>query len=97
MVSLGGGIILREENVELMKEKGVIVLLKASPETIAERVKNDRTRPLLRDNFDLEYINKLMKQRDEAYNKVADLVIDTDNKNIDQICKEIVETLGFTL
>ena len=97
VVSLGGGIVLREENVELMKEKGVIVLLKASPETISERVKNDRTRPLLGENFDLDYIKDLMKQREAAYNKVADLVIDTDNKNVDQICKEIVETLGFTL
>ena len=88
---------LREENVDLMKEKGVIVLLKASPQTISERVKNDKTRPLLGENFDLDYIKDLMKQREEAYDKVADLVIDTDDKNVDQICKEIVETLGFTL
>ncbi len=97
VVSLGGGIVLREENVDLMKEKGVIVLLKASPQTISERVKNDKTRPLLGENFDLDYIKDLMKQREEAYDKVADLVIDTDDKNVDQICKEIVETLGFTL
>ena len=97
VVSLGGGVILRDENVQLMKEKGIIILLTATPETISERIRNDRTRPLLGDNFDLDYIKKLMKEREEAYNKVADVVISTDNKTVDEICKEIVETLGFTL
>ena len=95
VVSLGGGIVLREENIEMIKEKGVIVLLTASAETIRDRVKNDPTRPLLGDNFDLDYVKDLMKSREELYNSVADVVIDTENKNIDEICKEIVETLGF--
>ena len=95
VISLGGGIVLRSENIDMIKEKGVIVLLTASAETIRDRVKNDRTRPLLGDNFDLDYVKDLMKSREELYNSVADVVIDTENKTIDQICKEIVETLGF--
>ena len=95
VVSLGGGIVLRSENIEMIKEKGVIVLLTASAETIRDRVKNDKTRPLLGENFDLDYVKDLMKSREELYNSVADVVIDTENKTIDQICKEIVETLGF--
>ncbi len=95
VISLGGGIVLRSENIDMIKEKGEIVLLTASPETIEERVKNDKTRPLLGENFDLEYVKQLMNSREEAYNQVADVIIDTDNKTIDQICKEIVESLGF--
>lgn len=95
VISLGGGIILRSENIDMIKEKGEIVLLTAAPETIVKRVKDDRTRPLLGENFDLEYVKELMNSREEAYNRVADIVIETDDKTIDQICKEIVESLGF--
>ena len=97
VISLGGGIVLRNENIELIKEKGVIVLLTAKPETIALRMQRDKTRSWLGDNIDLEYVRELMKSREEAYLKVADIVIRTDEKTVDEICKEIVETLGFTL
>ena len=97
VVSLGGGIILRNENIELIKEKGVIVLLTAAPETIAKRLRNDTSRSWVGENFDLDYVRELMKSREEAYLQVADVVISTDDKNVDEICKEIVETLGFTL
>ena len=97
VVSLGAGIMLRDENIQMMKEKGVIVFLKASPETVEKRIKNDKTRTILGENFDLEYIKKLMNEREARFMDIADEVIDTDDKNIDEICKEIVETLGFTL
>lgn len=95
VISLGGGVLLRKENIETIKEKGVIVLLTAEPETIAERLKGDRTRPLLSDNFDLDYIKELMEERKKQYLEVADITIKTDGRPIDDICKEIVETLGF--
>ncbi len=97
VISLGGGIVLRNENIELIKENGVIVLLTAQPETIAERMRKDTTRSWMGEHIDLGYIRDLMKSREEAYLEVADIVISTDDKNVDEICKEIVETLGFTL
>ena len=97
VISLGGGILLRDENVKLLKERGFIVLLTAEPETIARRLKNDKTRPLIGDNLDLEYITGLMKQREERYNSIADLVIKTDDRSIEDICKEIVEKTSASL
>ena len=97
VVSLGGGVVLKDENVDLIKEKGIIILLTARPETIVQRIKNDRTRSLVGENMDLEYIRDLMTQREETYRSVADLVISTDERSIEDICKEIVESLGFTL
>ena len=47
--------------------------------------------------MDLEYINSLMSEREQLYQNVADLVISTDDRTIEDICKEIVESLGFTL
>ena len=57
-VSCGGGAILRQKNVDLMKESGKIILLSATPETIYNRVKNCTDRPLLNGNMNIPYITK---------------------------------------
>ena len=91
VVSCGGGAILREKNVEIMRKSGFIVLLTAEPETILERVKNDNNRPLLKDNYNVKYIRELLEKRSSYYKKAADVIIKTDNKDIREICKEILE------
>ena len=53
IISCGGGAVLKEENVELLKRAGTIILLNATPETIFERVKNDKNRPLLKDHMNI--------------------------------------------
>ena len=47
VISCGGGVAMRERNVEEMKKNGKVVLLTASPETIYERVKDNNDRPVL--------------------------------------------------
>ena len=89
--------LIDEFNKTIGKEKGIVILLTASPETIESRLKNDKSRPLIGENMDLGYIRELMSQREETYRSVADMIISTDDKTIDDICKEIVESLGFTL
>lgn len=91
VISCGGGIILREQNVKLMKECGKIILLTATPQTIYERIKDNQDRPILNGNMNPEYIATLMEQRREKYEKAADIVIQTDNKTIDQVSTEILE------
>lgn len=94
VVSCGGGVVLREKNVEEMKKSGKIVLLNAKPETILERVKDDDNRPLLRGNKNVEFISNMMEQRRPKYEGAADFVIQTDGKAADVICKEIFEKIG---
>lgn len=89
IVSCGGGAVLREKNVEYMKENGVIVLLTAQPQTILERVKDSTDRPILNGNMNLEFITQLMNKRKDRYLEVADIVIETDRKNVLEICKEV--------
>lgn len=91
VVSCGGGAVLREENVVLMKECGKIVLLTATPEAIYDRVKNSTDRPVLNGNMNVEYITELMEKRRPKYEAAADLVISTDMKNVREICEEILE------
>ena len=94
VVSCGGGVVLREENVQAMKKCGQVVLLNAKPETILERVKDDDNRPLLRGNKNVEFIRDMMEKRQPKYEEAADFVADTDGKSADIICKEIIEQVG---
>ena len=91
IISCGGGSVLRDENVKLLKENGTIVLLKATPETIYERVKDSTSRPILNGNMNVEFIAGLMEKRRERYESVTDVEIITDNKSVDEIIDEIMQ------
>ena len=93
IISCGGGMPMKDENVELMKKNGKIVLLTASPETIFERVRYSNERPLLNGNMNIEFISNLMKQREQKYLNASDIIVSTDNKTINEICEEIVGKL----
>lgn len=95
VVSCGGGIVLRDENIEMMKELGVVVLLTASPETIYERVSSSTERPLLNKNMSVEAIAELLSERERRYLKAADLIVSTDDKTVRQIGDEIIEMLNY--
>lgn len=91
VVSCGGGAVLREENVALMKAAGQIVLLTAEPETIFDRVKESTDRPVLNGNMNLSYIKELMEARRPRYEAAADRTVATDGRTAEEICREILE------
>ncbi len=93
VISCGGGAALRERNVAEMKKNGRVVLLTASPETIYERVKDSDDRPVLNGRKNVKGISELMEQRRVKYEAAADIVINTDNKTVLQICEELVQRL----
>lgn len=93
IVSCGGGVVVREQNVENMKKRGKIVFLSATPETIYSRVKDSTDRPILNGNMNVEYIAKLMEKRRALYEGACDIRIETDGKNAEEICQEIIEKL----
>ena len=93
VISCGGGIILKDENIEIMKKQGKVVLLTATPEVIYDRVKNSNTRPILNENMSIEYIANLIENRKDKYLKAADIIVDTDNKSLEEICEEIINNI----
>ena len=94
IISCGGGIVLKEENISLMKERGKIILLTSTPQTIFERVRYSDERPILNNNMNVNFISELMKKREEKYLHAADLIIDTDKKSIEEVCEEIISSLN---
>ena len=93
IVSCGGGVVVKDENIEHMKDGGVILLLTATPQTVYNRVKDDDSRPILRGNKNVEFIELLMNKRKDRYLAVADIIISTDDKTIDEIVEEITDKL----
>lgn len=81
---------MRERNVVEMKKNGQVVLLTAKPETILKRVRNNHDRPLLEGKKNVEDIAALMEARREKYEAAADLILETDGKNRQEICEELV-------
>lgn len=93
VASCGGGMAMRPENVKKMKESGKIWLLTASPETIYAHVKDGRNRPLLNGHMNVEYIKKLMDERNPKYEAAADAVIETDGLAVAEVADKIIEML----
>ena len=87
VVSCGGGVPMRQENVAAMRACGTVVLLTARPEVILARVKDDHSRPLLEGHKDVLYIAGLMAQRQGAYEAAADVTVDTSDLTIEEVCR----------
>ncbi len=93
VLSVGGGVPVREVNRELMRQVGVVVYLRASVDTLVSRLRGDDTRPLLADSNPEERIRKLMAERKEMYLDAADIIIDTDGKSFETIYGELENKL----
>lgn len=95
VVATGGGIVLKPQNRQLMKEKGFVIALTSTPEKILERTQNEHHRPLLEssetDNR-LQTIKTLLSKRTPYYLE-ADTLIDTTHLTPDEIVQEIMKVL----
>lgn len=89
IISVGGGLPMREVNRQLLHQLGQVVYLRAKAETIYDRLKYDTTRPLLQGENPQEKIRSLMTQREQNYKEASDIIIDVDGKDFEQIIGEI--------
>lgn len=89
VVSCGGGLIAQPGILELVKSKGPVVCLLASPRTIYDRVKGNRKRPLLNVENPLEKIEALLKEREPVYRKAGTEVL-TDARSIADVAAHVV-------
>jgi shikimate kinase len=97
ILALGGGVILRPENRELLAGRGKAVWLKASPEALFRRISSDATTPERRPNLTgqggLAEIRTLLAERTPLYAAAADATIDAEDKSPEEIAREIIATL----
>ncbi|MCU0641415.1 MAG: shikimate kinase [Candidatus Margulisbacteria bacterium] len=93
VLSTGGGMVLRAENISLLKSLGKVILLWADPATLYERVKNETHRPLLKVDDPLAEIKKRLTDREPNYRAAADETINTAGQEPAEIVEEIKQWL----
>ncbi|MFC4404229.1 shikimate kinase [Gracilibacillus xinjiangensis] len=92
IIATGGGIIEKAENREWLKENGKVIFLKTSWEEINRRLVDDQSRPIW-NNQDRDK-QQLLVERTPKYLEVADLIVETDGKDVHSIIEEIADKLG---
>jgi shikimate kinase len=93
IVVTGGGIILRAQNVQLLRGMGRIVWLDAAEEVLWQRVSKRSTRPLLQTPDPRARFAKLLRERLPLYQSAADYRINTTSNSIAQVTDEIIALL----
>ena len=94
VLATGGGVVLAAENRRLLAEHGTVVYLRATPEHLYERVRQDRNRPLLAGADPLARLRALYRERDPLYREIADLVVDTGRQSVQVLARGLLEQLG---
>lgn len=100
IISLGGGTIISEENLEILKSTGYLIYLETSPEEAYKRLRFKRDRPaLLFDGEEeptkvefLQKINSLLQTRIKYYNQ-ANLKVNTDNGYVGKTVDKLVSII----
>ena len=99
VIATGGGIVINKENTVNMKKNGTIVWLKATFATVKKRIlldsKTKDFRPSLTSKELDEEIRDTLLLRKPYYEKAMDFSIDTDNLDIDDVCKAVITNLKF--
>jgi len=92
VVSLGGGTLSNQENLDLIRHHGLLVYLQLSPEEIFERVSHRTDRPMLQGEDPRLRIEQLLAARARAYAQ-ADVTVDTSTRTVEEVVECIVRRL----
>ncbi|MFZ7133844.1 MAG: shikimate kinase [Eubacteriales bacterium] len=90
VISTGGGLVVKKENCELLLKNCFVVSLQATPQNIYFRIKDNKDRPLLNTAHPQRVIRQLLHKRYKYY-KNCHLAIKTDEHNVSNIVKKIIE------
>lgn len=93
VLATGGGAVIRPENRECLKLRGIVVYLRAELDELLRRTQNDKNRPLLQTDNPRARLQNLIEQRDPWYLEVADIVFDTQQQNIKTAARSLLKKL----
>ncbi len=93
VLATGGGAILREENRAALREHGTVVYLRADLETLFERTRRDRNRPLLQTDDPRGKIQALLAEREPLYLGLADIVVETGQRPPASVARDVLQAL----
>ena len=93
VISTGGGIVKERENVQALRKIGKVIYLKASIQTLFDRIKDSGDRPLLKSPEPFKDFEHIFEERRKNY-ELADIIINTENKSVEDIVRKIDEKIN---
>jgi len=94
VLATGGGVVMLEENREVIKKASSVIYLSSSVDQILRRTAKSKTRPLLeKSNNRKKTITDIVEARDPLYREVSSHIIDTNGKKLNEVIDEIIEAL----
>ncbi len=93
VLATGGGAILNEESRRYLRERGTVVYLRASVNSLVQRTSHDRNRPLLQTTDPRARIEALMRERAPLYEEVAHITVETGRPNVQTVVQTILSQL----
>ncbi|MEC7831111.1 MAG: shikimate kinase [Pseudomonadota bacterium] len=93
ILALGGGAILNKEIHNLMLDKTLSIWIKTNMDVLFNRLKNDRSRPLL-NGVDLKKeIKKISSDREQFYSK-SDICIENNDDDLGEVVEKIISRIN---
>ncbi|GJJ04776.1 hypothetical protein RugamoR64_53140 [Duganella rhizosphaerae] len=93
VLATGGGAILNPDNRAYLRERGTVIYLRATVNSILQRTAHDKNRPLLQTADPRKKLEELMATRDPLYMEIADIIIDTGRPNVQSMVQSILTQL----
>jgi len=93
VLATGGGVILSADNRRILHARGVVVYLHAPLDTILQRTRRDRHRPLLQTADRRRTLEAILKAREPIYQQTADIVVETAHRSPMSVAREIARKL----
>ncbi len=97
VLATGGGIVLQQRNIALLRSLGIVIWLSAAEEIIWERVSRNRSRPLLQTSNPRQTMRDLLALRIPLYRSIADIIVETDLLSCKQVADRVFHELNSWL
>ena len=93
VMATGGGAVMREDNREMLKQRGIVVYLNAPVDVQMARTAKDKSRPLLQRPNPRQVLQQLYTLRDPLYQEVADIILPTGHTYPRHMVTELLHLL----
>ena len=91
VLATGGGVVLREENRDVLSDRGYVAYLTSPISLLADRTRKDRRRPLLRDVDPVTTLETFARERGPLYESIADRTFVTDGSSVRIVAREVAD------
>jgi shikimate kinase len=93
VLATGGGAVLRQANRDMLRAAGHVVYLRATPEDLWRRLRNDTKRPLLQVADPQKQLRDLFAQRDPLYREIAEFTVETGRPSVNTLVNMVMMQL----